>query len=104
MIEHIQHNIKFINTIRIYKITIKKSYLYLYRKKIKKKFYINILNEFDSNITKFKIMVEMNHRQCRVIIEVVYQEINEFGDGLNIIFLLYVHFYACENGYLFIDE
>ncbi len=58
------------------------------------------LNEFDSNIKNFKIIGD--NPQCKVQGE--YRDITEFGDGLKHYISIICALYACENGYLFIDE
>jgi len=58
------------------------------------------LNEFDSNIENFKIIGD--EPQCKVQGE--YRDITEFGDGLKHYISIICALYACQNGYLFIDE
>ncbi len=60
--------------------------------------YINI---FDENIEKFKII--QNQAKCKVK-NGDYKDINDFGDGLKEYISIISSLYACENGYLFIDE
>ncbi|MEA3353305.1 MAG: AAA family ATPase, partial [Campylobacterota bacterium] len=52
---------------------------------------------------KFKIMGG-EKPECKVIDRDEYQDINEFGDGLKHYISIICSLYACENGYLFIDE
>jgi len=62
----------------------------------------NYINQFDSNIEKFKIFDDSP--ECKVINLKKYQKINEFGSGLKSYISIICSLYACENGYLFIDE
>ena len=58
------------------------------------------IQEFDSSIDKFKVIGDKP--QCRTNGE--YRDITEFGDGLKSYISMICALYACENGYLFIDE
>lgn len=58
------------------------------------------INEFDADIKSFKIID--GKPQCKS--NGVYREITEFGDGLRTYISIICAFYACQNGYLFIDE
>jgi AAA15 family ATPase/GTPase len=58
------------------------------------------IHEFDSSIEAFKVM--NNKPQCKSNGE--YRDIVEFGDGLKHYISIICALYACENGYLFIDE
>lgn len=58
------------------------------------------VNEFDSSIDKFKVIGDKP--QCRT--NGKYRAITEFGDGLRSYISMICALYACENGYLFIDE
>jgi hypothetical protein len=58
------------------------------------------VREFDSSIDAFKIMD--TKPQCKSNGE--YRDIVEFGDGLKHYISIICALYACENGYLFIDE
>lgn len=58
------------------------------------------IHEFDSSIDNFKIIGE--RPQCLTNGE--YRDITEFGDGLKSYISMICALYACENGYLFIDE
>jgi AAA15 family ATPase/GTPase len=60
-----------------------------------------VIREFDSNIDSFKIIG--NKPQCKVDHN-KYRDITEFGDGLRHYISIICGLYACENGYLFIDE
>lgn len=73
------------------------------QKKDKEEILYRFINEFDNNIDKFKIMRGENP-ECKVIDRDEYQDINEFGDGLKHYISIICSLYACENGYLFIDE
>jgi len=58
------------------------------------------VHEFDNNIEGFKVI---GHKpQFKVNGE--YRDITEFGDGLKHYISIICGLYACENGYLFIDE
>ncbi|MGZ4957341.1 MAG: AAA family ATPase [Bacteroidia bacterium] len=56
--------------------------------------------EFDDNIQSFKVIGDKP--QCKT--NGVYRDITEFGDGLRHYISIICALYACENGYLFIDE
>lgn len=58
------------------------------------------VHEFDDSIESFKVIGKKT--QCKVNGE--YQDITEFGDGLKHYISIICGLYACENGYLFIDE
>lgn len=58
------------------------------------------LNEFDGDIKNFKIIG--GKPQCKV--NDIYRDLTEFGDGLRSYISIICSFYACKNGYLFIDE
>lgn len=58
------------------------------------------VNAFDNSIDTFKIIG--NVPQCKTNGE--YRDIVEFGDGLRHYISIICGLYACENGYLFIDE
>jgi len=58
------------------------------------------INEFDSSIENFKVIGDKP--QCKTNGE--YCDITEFGDGLKHYISVICALYACENGYLFIDE
>jgi AAA15 family ATPase/GTPase len=58
------------------------------------------VNLFDNSIDSFKIIG--NVPQCKT--NGKYREIVEFGDGLRHYISIICGLYACENGYLFIDE
>ncbi len=58
------------------------------------------VNEFDNSIESFKVIGDKP--QCKTNGE--YRDITEFGDGLKHYISIICALYACENGYLFIDE
>jgi AAA15 family ATPase/GTPase len=58
------------------------------------------IHEFDSSIESFKVIGDKP--QCKTNGE--YRELNEFGDGMKHYISIICALYACENGYLFIDE
>ncbi len=69
--------------------------------KIDMEFELNsLVNEFDNSIANFKVIGD--NPQCKTNGE--YRDINEFGDGLKHYISIICGLYACENGYLFIDE
>lgn len=60
----------------------------------------SLVQEFDSRITNFKVIGD--NPQCKT--NGKYRDITEFGDGLKHYISIICALYACENGYLFIDE
>ena len=58
------------------------------------------IREFDDSIENFKVIGDKP--QCKVNGE--YRDIVEFGDGLRHYISIICALYACDNGYLFIDE
>lgn len=58
------------------------------------------IQEFDSSIDKFKVIGDKP--QC--LTNGKYRDITEFGDGLKSYISMICALYACENGYLFVDE
>ncbi|MFI3221361.1 MAG: AAA family ATPase [Methylococcales bacterium] len=60
----------------------------------------NFIKEFDGSIENFKVIGDKP--QCKTNGE--YRDITEFGDGLKHYISIICALYACENGYLFIDE
>jgi len=58
------------------------------------------VHEFDGSIESFKVIGDKP--QCKTNGE--YRYITEFGDGLRHYISIICAIYACENGYLFIDE
>jgi AAA15 family ATPase/GTPase len=59
-----------------------------------------LVKEFDNSIENFKVIGDKP--QCKTNGE--YRDITEFGDGLKHYISIICALYACENGYLFIDE
>ncbi|MCX7068353.1 MAG: AAA family ATPase [Methylococcales bacterium] len=59
----------------------------------------SFIREFDNSIEIFKVI---DKPQCKTNGE--YRDITEFGDGLKHYISIICALYACENGYLFIDE
>ncbi len=97
-----QYNIKFITKLGFTKLQLKQVFIAV-QKKDKEEILYNYINEFDSNVTNFKI-IGGDEPSAKVIDRGIYQEINEFGDGLKHYISIICSLYACENGYLFIDE
>lgn len=95
-------NIKFIDNFGYSNEELKEVYIAV-QKKDKEEILYKYINEFDDNIDKFKIMGGETP-ECKVIDRDEYQDINEFGDGLKHYISIICSLYACENGYLFIDE
>ncbi len=60
----------------------------------------DFVKEFDDNIENFKVIGDKP--QCKTNGE--YRDITEFGDGLKHYISIICALYACENGYLFVDE
>ena len=60
----------------------------------------SFINKFDDSIESFKVIGDKP--QCKTNGE--YRDITEFGDGLRHYISIICALYACENGYLFIDE
>ena len=60
----------------------------------------SFIHEFDDSIENFKVIGDKP--QCKTQGE--YRDIVEFGDGLRHYISIICALYACENGYLFIDE
>jgi len=97
-----QNNIKFITKLGFTKLQLKQVFISV-QKKDKEEILYSYINEFDSNVTNFKI-IGGDEPSAKVIDRDIYQEINEFGDGLKHYISIICSLYACENGYLFIDE
>jgi AAA15 family ATPase/GTPase len=80
-----------------------KSFSYIYQtiQKQDQEYDLNaFIKEFDDSIETFKIIGDKP--QCKTNGE--YRDIVEFGDGLRHYISIICALYACENGYLFIDE
>ena len=60
----------------------------------------SFLNFFDNNVENFKVFGDKP--KCKT--NNIYRDITEFGDGLRHYISIICALYACENGYLFIDE
>ena len=60
------------------------------------------IKNFDKNIINFKI-IGGDKPKCQLLNN-EYRDIIEFGDGLKHYISIICSLYACENGYLFIDE
>jgi len=60
----------------------------------------HFIQKFDSSITNFKVIG--NKPLCKTYN--LYRDLTEFGDGLRHYISIICALYACENGYLFIDE
>jgi len=95
-------NIKFIDNFGFTNHDLKEVYIAV-QKKDKENTLYKYINEFDTNVLNFKIMGG-ERPECKVISSNKYQSINEFGDGLKHYISIICSLYACENGYLFIDE
>lgn len=72
------------------------------QKKDKEDLLYKYINEFDESIINFKI-IGGDKPPCKIQ-NGEYRDINEFGDGLKHYISIICSLYACENGYLFIDE
>ncbi|MBN2783114.1 MAG: ATP-binding protein, partial [Campylobacterales bacterium] len=59
--------------------------------------------EFDSNIVNFKI-IGGDTPACKIIDRDGYYDLGDSGDGLKHYISIICALYACEDGYLFIDE
>jgi len=95
-------NTSFIDNFGLDNKYLKEAFISVQQKDKEENFY-NYINEFDSNILNIKILGRDNPT-CKVINRDEYQNINEFGDGLKHYISIICSLYACENGYLFIDE
>ena len=95
-------NMKFIDNVGLSNLGLKDVFESV-QKKDKEEILYKYINEFDNNIYNFKILGGDNP-SCKVIDRNEYQSINEFGDGLKHYISIICSLYACENGYLFIDE
>jgi len=100
--EEYLENIEFIDNFGLTNSELKDSYESI-QKKEKEELVNKYINEFDNNILNFKILGG-NNPACKALNIDDYQDINEFGDGLKHYLSIICLLYACENGYLFIDE
>lgn len=66
----------------------------------KEDFLNNALNQFDSNISNFKIIDEKP--QCKI--NGVYRPITELGDGTRHLASIIIALFKAQNGYLYVDE
>lgn len=92
-------NIGFIDNFGLFNSQIISNYSAV-QKKDEESFLNDILNKFDDKIEAFKIIDKKP--QCNI--EDKYLEITEFGDGVRHLISIVTSLYACEDGYLFIDE
>lgn len=67
----------------------------------KEKYVSELVREFDDSIESFKLLGGTKP-ECKKQGE--WRKISEFGDGLKSYISMICALYACENGYLFIDE
>jgi len=95
-------NIKFISQLGFTKFQLKQVFIAV-QQKDKEEILYKYINEFDANVLNFKILGGDNP-SCKVVDRDEYQSINEFGDGLKHYISIICSLYACEDGYLFIDE
>ncbi len=95
-------NIKYIDNFGFANNQLKEVYIAVQRKDKEDTLY-KYINDFDNSIEKFKIMGGESP-ECKLKGKGEYRYINEFGDGLKHWISIICSLYACENGYLFIDE
>jgi AAA15 family ATPase/GTPase len=96
-----KNNIKFLTQLGFTKYQLKQVFESVQKKDVENILYEYIKN-FDNNILNFKI-IGGDKPQCKINTG-EYRDINEFGDGLKHWISIICSLYACENGYLFIDE
>ena len=96
-----ENNIKFLTQLGFTKYQLKQVFESVQKKDMELILY-EYINEFDKSILNFKI-IGGDKPQCKII-NGEYRDINEFGDGLKHYISIICSLYACENGYLFIDE
>ncbi len=94
-------NIYFIDNFGFSNFWLKEVYIAVQRKD-KEETLNYYINQFDASIEKFKIFD--SSPECRLKESREYRDINEFGGGLKQFVSIISALYACENGYLFIDE
>ncbi len=94
-------NIYFIDNFGFDNLWLKEVYIAI-QKKDKEEALYKYINEFDNSIEKFKVFD--NSPECKIKASKEYRKINEFGSGLKHYISIICSLYACENGYLFIDE
>jgi AAA15 family ATPase/GTPase len=95
-------NIIYIDNFGFTNLTLKEVYMAVQRKDKEDELY-KYINDFDNLIEKFKI-IGGESPECKLKGKDEYLYINEFGDGLKHYISIICSLYACENGYLFIDE
>jgi len=96
-----KNNIRFIMNTTVPNILLINVFISLQKKKKEKELSV-FLNNFDNNIEEFIVLG--NTPSCKVKDINDYRDINEFGDGLKHFIFIICSLYACEDGYLFIDE
>jgi AAA15 family ATPase/GTPase len=96
-----KNNIKFLTQLGFTKYQLKQVFESVQKKDVENILY-EYINNFDNNILNFKI-IGGDKPQCKINTG-EYRDINEFGDGLKHWISIICSLYACENGYLFIDE
>jgi AAA15 family ATPase/GTPase len=95
-------NIKFIDTNGWSDGVLAKAYEAIQRNEKEKENYLSeLVQEFDDSIESFKL-IGGTKPECKKHNE--WRRITEFGDGLKRYVSIICALYACENGYLFIDE
>jgi len=95
-------NIHYIDNFGLNNKELKDVYIAVQRKDKEEDLY-SYINYFDKNIEKFKVMGGESP-ECKLKGKNEYRYINEFGDGLKHYISIICSLYACEDGYLFIDE
>ncbi len=98
-IHHIS-NIKFMDTYGWSDVELAKAYEAIQRNE-KENYLSELVQEFDDSIESFKLLGGTKP-ECKKQGE--WRKITEFGDGLKHYISIICALYACENGYLFIDE
>jgi AAA15 family ATPase/GTPase len=99
------NNVSFVSSHGLSPGTIKKYFSNVQIKDCEVELY-SFINKFDSNVVNMKIMGG-EYIQCKVMDadgSYIYRDIHELGEGLIHYISIIVALYACENGYLFIDE
>ena len=99
IISEVIDNILFIDNFGWSDISLIKTYQAI-QKQDQEKELNSFINKFDDGIESFKVIGDKP--QCKTNGE--YRDITEFGDGLRHYISIICALYACENGYLFIDE
>lgn len=96
---HLMQNISFIDSFGFSNADIIDNYAAI-QKQDKEDFLNDVLREFDGSIESFKVFDKLP--QCKV--NGKWLELTELGDGTRHIVSLITALFACENGYLFVDE